>query len=129
MSSKLQVPCELIVLHVLPRIRALVAKELVNEQGMSQVRAAKLIGITQPAISQYLRKVRSKTVLALENDPKIRTEILKITQIAMDGGNLGLEFCMLCAKLRRNKALCELHHTIADIPESCSLCKAMPKCL
>ena len=127
-SKKLQVPCELIVLHVLPRVRALIAKELVEGLGMSQVRVARLIGITQPAISQYLRKARSKTIRALENDPKVRKEISRIAQTAVDGGNVSLEICTLCSKLRRSKALCELHHSIAKVPKSCSLCKVI-KCV
>jgi len=43
------------VRYFLPAFRVLVAKELVRK-GVSQGRAARLLGVTQAAVSQYLRK-------------------------------------------------------------------------
>lgn len=117
------VPCELMVLHVLPRIRALVAEELVNARGVSQVRVAEILGITQPAVSQYLRKARSKSVRALEDDPKIGRELSRIAMIAADGKDISTDVCRLCHKLRTSKALCSLHRSVAVVPKACSFCK------
>ena len=116
-------PCELMVLHVLPRVRALVAEELVSVRGVSQVRVAKILGITQPAVSQYLRKARSKSVRALEDDPKIGRELSRIAEIAADGKDISSEICRFCHKLRSSKALCGLHKSVAMVPNACSFCK------
>lgn len=48
-------PCQAMVRYFLPAFRVLVAKELVRK-GVSQGRAARLLGVTQAAVSQYLRK-------------------------------------------------------------------------
>jgi len=51
-------PCEMIVKQVLPVFRAMVAENLVNKHGLTQTEAASKLGITQAAISQYLREKR-----------------------------------------------------------------------
>lgn len=50
-------PCEKAVWYYLPQIRADLAKELVKT-GMTQSQAAKLLGVTPAAVSQYLHKKR-----------------------------------------------------------------------
>ena len=54
----MKMPFELIVLEYLPAARALIAKKLVENYGLSQKEAAERLGVTQPAISQYKRNVR-----------------------------------------------------------------------
>lgn len=51
---------ELMAQHILPEVRSIIAKELVFRYRMSQTEAAKLLEISQPAISQYLSNVRGK---------------------------------------------------------------------
>ncbi|HUI40108.1 MAG TPA: helix-turn-helix domain-containing protein [Methanothrix sp.] len=46
-------PCEIIVWDVLPSIRAAIAKELVK-RGISQKEVSQMLGITPPAVSQYV---------------------------------------------------------------------------
>ena len=48
-------PCELMVETFLPAMRGLVAHELAKK-GFSQSKISKLLGVTQPAINQYLAK-------------------------------------------------------------------------
>lgn len=50
-------PCEKAVWYYLPQIRADLAKELVKT-GMTQSSAAKMLGVTPAAVSQYLHKKR-----------------------------------------------------------------------
>ncbi|MBP5203428.1 MAG: transcriptional regulator, partial [Candidatus Methanomethylophilaceae archaeon] len=54
----MKLPCELIVMHVLPTARGALAKELVGRHGMTQVQVAALFGVTNAAVSQYLKAVR-----------------------------------------------------------------------
>lgn len=53
-------PCEIVVKQVLPAFRALVAKDLIGKYRFSQVAAAKELGTTQAAISQYLCSKRGE---------------------------------------------------------------------
>ncbi len=43
-------PCEMAVKIVLPVVRAMVANELVSERNFNQADAAKLLGVSQPAV-------------------------------------------------------------------------------
>ena len=54
----MKMPCELIVSHILPTAKGALAKALVNEHGMTQIEIAKLFGVTNAAISQYVKGLR-----------------------------------------------------------------------
>lgn len=51
-------PCESFGRYALPKFRLLVAKELIEKYGFTQTEAARKLGITQAAISQYLHSKR-----------------------------------------------------------------------
>lgn len=51
-------PCELMVESFLPAMRGLVAHDLAKK-GFSQSKISKLLGVTQPAVNQYLAKPQS----------------------------------------------------------------------
>ena len=51
--------CEIIGKYVLPIFRSMLAKELVQKYHLSQTEAAKKLGTTQAAVSQYLSSKRA----------------------------------------------------------------------
>jgi len=53
----MRLDCEIISQDFLPALRSALAKEL-STGGMSQKSVADLLGISQPAVSQYLRDLR-----------------------------------------------------------------------
>lgn len=55
----MKLPCEILV-EKLPVIRAMITNEIVNTFGLTQKEAAKKLGITQPAVSQYLAGLRGR---------------------------------------------------------------------
>jgi len=63
--------CEILVDEVLPTLRALIGKRLVETYGLSQKNAAERLGLTQPAISQYKRELRGYRASVLADNPKI----------------------------------------------------------
>ncbi|MBI4163021.1 MAG: hypothetical protein HY513_05030 [Candidatus Aenigmarchaeota archaeon] len=50
--------CEIMAQDVLPSLRAFIAKELILENKMNQIAVADWLGVSQPAISQYVRQLR-----------------------------------------------------------------------
>lgn len=52
-------PCEVALWHILPCIRACLARELVK-MDLTQQRVADILGITQAAVSQYIGEKRGK---------------------------------------------------------------------
>ncbi len=60
--GNMKAPCEEVVWDVLPSIRAAVAEELVR-RGVSQKDVSKMLGITPPAVSQYVSKKRGYNIV------------------------------------------------------------------
>lgn len=55
---RMKTPCEVVIWHLLPRIRALLAKELMR-LGFSQREVGRRLGITPAAVSQYISEKRA----------------------------------------------------------------------
>jgi len=120
-------PCELIVKYLLPAFRSLIAKELTEKYGFTQVEAAKKLGTTQAAISQYLSSKRGeKYIKEVESLPKARKLIEEIAKCIAEEEATTIQnirkFCQLCKSLRQEKALCKLHREIAVLPSVCDIC-------
>ena len=95
--------CETIGKFVLPVFRSLVAKELVNTYHLTQVDAAKKLGTTQAAISQYINSKR-----AFKGTEQFGDILPGITEVAnktakrladseITWGEVTLDFCSLCS--------------------------------
>ena len=95
--------CEIIGKYVLPIFRAMLAKELVQKYNFSQTQAAKKLGTTQAAVSQYLSSKRAyKGIEHVEQYlPKIQEmaseAALKLVNKEMGADDVTFDFCRLCA--------------------------------
>ena len=95
--------------YVLPAFRSLVARELVEKHGFSQVATAKKLGTTQAAVSHYLRLKRGeKRLKELESIPIVQSTACEIAHgIATEKPVIDttLAFCRLCNALRKQGIL------------------------
>lgn len=59
--------------ELLPAIRSMIANQLKQEYGLKQSEIAKKLGVTQPAVSQYLSNSRADQdiIQRLKDDPQI----------------------------------------------------------
>lgn len=120
-------PCEVAVKCLLPPVRAMIARKLVTEHNLTQIEAAKRLGISQPAISLYERKMRGKAI-NLEKDPEI-TRVVENLAESLAKCNLSrrdfiIKFCEICKSVRAKGLLCQIHRAFEptiDI-EKCELC-------
>jgi len=118
--------CDIIVSDVLPAMRALLAKELMHTYGLNQSETSKKLGITQPAISQYMRELRGNRVKILESNKKINRMIKKLAESIAKGkiktAEANEKFCDICVVVRKEKLICKTH--IASYPsmKSCTIC-------
>jgi predicted transcriptional regulator len=100
-------PCETVARYVLPVFRSFVAKELVEKYGFTQVEAAKRLGTTQAAISQYLHSKRGYGGADQFRNalPRIRESASetarRIVAENMSSDELRVAFCDLCMRLQR----------------------------
>ncbi|MEM0090426.1 MAG: transcriptional regulator [Nitrososphaerota archaeon] len=96
-------PCEKFVLEIMPSVRALIAKELIEKYALSQTEVAKIIGTTRPAISQYLSAKRgSKMIRRLRTHPAVRELISRTASAIIKNGatkesvdNMVCEICRI----------------------------------
>jgi len=121
-------PCEVAVKCVLPAVRAMIAKKLMMKHKLKQVEVARLLGVSQPAISLYFRNRRGKAI-DLENESDITNLIENLAaSLAKDISSpkdFISEFCEICTTIRARGLMCKLHKTFdptIDI-EKCGICQ------
>ena len=123
-------PCEVGVQTVLPAIRALMARTIVEKHGMKEKQAAALLGLSQSAISRYTTKNRGN-ILIIENVPEVQELIDQMIQVLLYGKNhqttevLSL-LCQTCKVIREKGLMCELckKKTGVNIAEICAFCRS-----
>lgn len=96
--------CEIMALHIVPAIRALVARDLMERYGMTQKEAAKKLDMTQPGVSQYKKHLRGVKTNILENNSEINKIISRISgslaRNEMDHDGASSEICTICRYIR-----------------------------
>ncbi|MBS7632249.1 helix-turn-helix domain-containing protein [Candidatus Bathyarchaeota archaeon] len=123
-------PCETAVKSVIPAIKALIAKELIEEHGFKQDHVAELLGISQSAVSKYTRKVRGQAV-KIDKIEEIQPQIDNMITMLMERSRerkefLGL-FCQTCLMVRKKGIMCQFcqksEPTIKS--EGCAFCLSL----
>jgi len=125
---KMLTPCEIAVKIALPSVRAMVANELMNTHNLNQAEAAKLLGISQPAVSLYQQKLRGNSI-NLDADAEITALVTKHASFLVNGNPTYTDkltsFCEICRTIRSKGYLCSIHKAfdpMVDI-ENCDFCK------
>ncbi len=104
--------CEVVSRYVLPVFRSMVARNMMNKYKLSQSEVASKLGVTQAAISHYLKSKRgSKMASELEKMPEVKEAVARISEELMrDRSNDDIvfeEFCGLCKIIRRDASFWE----------------------
>jgi predicted transcriptional regulator len=102
-------PCEVGVKTILPAVKAIMARSIVEKHGLNEKQTADLLGLSQSAISRYLSRERGnllniesttevidlidQMVTHLIKVPDNKTEILKL-------------FCQTCTTIREKGLMC-----------------------
>ena len=117
------IPCELIVMKILPIVRKETVLMLVKK-GEKQRNIARKLHISEAAISQYLAKRRGNR--------KKNSLLSKIIAKKMKKYNEAISFeenvCNICKDLRRSNDLCRVHLSNKKIKidkEICEFCKSV----
>lgn len=99
-------PCEEIVWDVLPSIRAAIAEELVK-RGISQKEVSRMLGITPPAVSQYVSKKRGYNI-EFREDIRQAIAVLADDLISgkVKGRDLVVRICAICRMLQDDENAC-----------------------
>ena len=121
-------PEELASKSVIPALRALIVKRLVEDHGMTQQQAAKLLGVTQPAVSKYLHQKRGAAIRlgGIREVDEATTDIAKmVCSRKVKPMDVMSRIEEACDYVRRNRFMCDLHKRLE--PEfdvnSCHVCE------
>jgi predicted transcriptional regulator len=108
----LLLPCEVGVKTVLPAIRALMARTIMENHGMKEQQVAEILGLSQSAISRYTTKERG-SILTIENVPEVQELIDKMVNLLLykkpqQTTEVFETFCQICKIIREKGLICEL---------------------
>lgn len=119
-------PCEIIAEPYMAQIRIVAAKFLAN-QGFNQSQIARLLQVSQPVVSGYLKKqgqfteVPDNIVLKAEEVGKKVGKLLEMR--GKDGIPEAISLgCRECKILRQRGPTCIYHEQKMELPSDCSLC-------
>jgi uncharacterized protein len=126
-------PAEIESKTLIPALRAILAKKLAEEHDIREDEISKMLGVTQAAISNYIRGTRG--------DPSLIAKLLAETQVAQLIDELCehlssdlaytpsslSKFIGLCNYIKSSLLICEIHHNLeSDIDEKiCKECENM----
>ena len=104
-------PCEVGVKTVLPAVKAMMARQIVEKHRLSEQQTANLLGLSQSAVSRYVGRERgnllhleesteisellSQIVISIVKEPNNKAEILRL-------------FCQTCQAIREKGLMCPL---------------------
>lgn len=126
-------PAEIETKTLIPALRAILAKKLVENHKIQEEDISKMLGVTQAAISNYIRGTRG--------DPELISKLLSIKEVAemIDeiANNLSTnmaytpaslsKFIGLCNYIKSSLLICDIHHNLeSNIDEAvCKECENM----
>ena len=94
---------------VLPAVKAIMARSIVEKHGLSEKQTAELLGLSQSAVSRYVGRERGN-LLMLENSTEVLALIDQMVTFLMKEPNNKTEilnlFCQTCTAIREKGLLC-----------------------
>jgi uncharacterized protein len=124
-------PSEIEAKSLIPAVRAILAKKLIKEYSLKEEDVAKVLGITQAAVSNYVRGTRGDMELISKLE-SVREVMRMIDDIARDLStnkaytpSTLAKFVGLCNYMRYTLLICDVHHSIeSNIDEQiCEQCR------
>jgi len=111
-------PAEIESKTLIPALRAILAKNLANEHHIREDEISKMLGVTQAAISNYIRGTRG--------DPKLIEKLLEEKQVAEMIYDISeslssdkaytpsslSKFIGLCNYIKSSLLICDIHHNL-----------------
>jgi predicted transcriptional regulator len=102
-------PCEVGVKTVLPAVKAIMARSMVEKHELNEKQAADLLGLSQSAVSRYVGRERGN-LLKIENASEVLALIDQmVTSLIKEPQNKSriLElFCKTCTAIREKGLMC-----------------------
>ena len=116
-------PQEIEVRYILPAIRRELARVFIQEHSLSQKEAARMLGLTEAAISQYQHYKRAKEVV-FSNDVvnEIKASAKRIIADKASRQRLIAEMYRISGLTKVRHILCDIHRAQSKELETCNVC-------
>ena len=102
-------PCEVGVKTVLPAVKAIMARSIVEKHGLNEKQTANLLGLSQSAVSRYIGRERGNLLLIEDATDVIALIDQMVTHLIKEPDNkaaiLNL-FCQTCQTIREKGLMC-----------------------
>jgi len=126
--SNLILPCEVGVKTVLPAVKAIMARQIVEKHGLNEQKTAALLGLSQSAVSRYVGRERGN-LIAIEDSTEILGLITQMVTSLIKEPNNKAEilklFCQICQAVREKGLMCS--NCQKEMPrewaENCFFCR------
>lgn len=116
-------PQEMEVRYILPAIRRELARIFIQEHKFSQKEAAKILGLTEAAVSQYRHSKRAKDVVfSSEVVDEIKASANKILAEKDNKQNLVAEMYRISSLATVRQVLCGIHRAQSKDLGNCNVC-------
>ena len=116
-------PQEIEVRYILPAIRRELARIFVEEHKFSQKEAAKILGLTEAAISQYQHSKRAKEVVFSDSVTKeIKVSAERILADKANKQRVIGEMYRISNLTTVKQILCDLHRSQSKELSNCNVC-------
>lgn len=126
-------PAEIESKTLIPALRAIVAKKLAEEYNIREDEISKMLGVTQAAISNYIRGTRGdpSLIAKLLSEKQVADMVDELTEnlssdMAYTPASLS-KFIGLCNYIKSSLLICDIHHNLeSNIDEKiCKECENM----
>jgi len=126
-------PSEIETRTLIPALRAILAKKLMETYNIQEEDISKMLGVTQAAISNYIRGTRGNPeliikLLSIKEVSEMIDEITSnlSTNMAYTPASLS-KFIGLCNYIKSSLLICDIHHNLeSNIDEAvCKECENM----
>ena len=126
-------PAEIESKTLIPALRAILAKTLAEKHGIREDEISKMLGVTQAAVSNYIRGTRGEPELIkkLLTEDQVSEMIFEISDDlssdkAYSPSSLS-KFIGLCNYIKSSLLICDIHHNLeSNIDEAvCKECENM----
>jgi len=101
-------PCEVGVKTVLPAVKAIMARSILEKHGFNEKKTADLLGLSQSAVSRYVGRERGNLIVIEDTDvialiDQMVTHLIKQPDNKTDLLKL---FCQTCTAIREKGLMC-----------------------
>ena len=113
-------PQEIEVRYILPAIRRELARIFIQDHKLSQKDAAKTLGLTEAAVSNYMKDRRAAEVQLNDHIKSLIKE--SVENILGKNSDVFTEIYKIVSECEKDLTVCQIHMIYDEVPQGCAVC-------